>query len=172
MYKQTELSCLPCCLFKSELADKNEPNWIRIGVCNWKKGVEKTKNHYKSKQHKNAESARESFLTSRHIDVMLVSGREQELTRRQREVEENKQYLARLADVTETLAKCGLAFRGHDERDSSCNRDNFREVVDLEARWDPTLSRYIANSPRNCTYLSNRSQNDIIQAMEEIVSEM
>lgn len=102
---------------------------------------------------------------------MLVSGREQELTRRQQETEENRQYLARLVDVTKTLAKCGLAFRGNDESINSCNRGNFCEVVDLIARWDTTLSRYMANSPRNCTYLSNRSQNDLIQAMEEIVSE-
>ena len=27
--------CLSCRLFESELADKNEPNWIRIGVSNW-----------------------------------------------------------------------------------------------------------------------------------------
>ena len=102
---------------------------------------------------------------------MLVGGREQELTRCQREAEENKQYLVRLVDVTKTPAKCGLAFRGHDKMASSCNRGNFREVVELVARWDPTLSSYMANSPRNCTDLSNRSQNDIIQAMEEIVSE-
>ena len=79
---------------------------------------------------------------------MLVSGREQELTRRQQKAEENGQYLARLVDVTKTLAKCGLGFRGHDESINSCNRG---EVVDLVARRDTTLSRYMANSPRKCT---------------------
>lgn len=37
--------CLSCHLFESELKlnfnDKNEPNWIQIGISNWKKGVEK-----------------------------------------------------------------------------------------------------------------------------------
>ena len=27
--------CFACRLFESELREKNEPNWIRIGVCNW-----------------------------------------------------------------------------------------------------------------------------------------
>ena len=126
---------------RANLNDNNEPNWIRIGVSNWKKGVEKIKHHYKGKQHKNAEIACENFLSSRHIDVMLVSGREQELTMRQQEAEESRQYLARLVDVTKTLAKCCLSFRGHDESINSCNRGNFCEVVDLVARWDSTLSR-------------------------------
>ena len=38
-----KMYCLSCRLFESELTDKNEPNWIRIGVSNWKKGVEKIK---------------------------------------------------------------------------------------------------------------------------------
>ena len=63
--------CFACRLFESELREKNEPNWIKLGVCNWKKALEKIRNHYKSIQHKNAENARVSFLrTSSHIDVI------------------------------------------------------------------------------------------------------
>ena len=60
-------------------------------------------------------------------------------------------------DVTKPLAKCGLAFRVHDETVSSFNRGNFCEVVEFVARWDPTLSSYMANSHKHCTYLSNRA---------------
>ena len=46
------------------------------------------KNHCKSTQHKSTESARARFLQrAKDIDVMLDSSREEELTRKQREIE-------------------------------------------------------------------------------------
>ena len=157
-------------MFESELREKNEPNWIKLGVCNWKKALEKIRNHYKSIQHKNAENARVSFLrTSSHIDVMLDRGREEKLSRQQQEIEENRLYLARLVDVAKTLAKCGLPFRGHDERKESINRGNSLEVVGLLSRWDPVFAGYMEKSARNCNYLSNRAQNDFIHAMADNV---
>ena len=161
--------CFACRLFESELREKNKPNWIRIGLWNWKKALEKIRYHYKSIQHKNAENSLVSFLrTSSHIDVMLDRGREEELSRQQ-EIEENRRYLARLVDVAKTLAKCGLPFRGHDERKESINRGNFLEVVGLLSRWDPVFAGYMEKSARNCNYLSNRAQNDFIHAMADAV---
>ena len=46
---------------------------------------------------------------------MLDRGREEELSRQQQEIEENRLYLARLVDVAKTLAKCVLPFREHDK---------------------------------------------------------
>ena len=39
-----KMYCFVCRLFESEVRERNEPNWITIGICNWKKGLE---NHYK-----------------------------------------------------------------------------------------------------------------------------
>ena len=41
--KSARMYCFACRLFESELRKRNEPNWISIGVCNWKKGLEKNK---------------------------------------------------------------------------------------------------------------------------------
>ena len=38
--------------------------------------------------------------------------------------------------------------------------------MDLLSRWDPVFAEYGA---RNCTYLSNRAQNDLIHAMGNLV---
>ena len=80
----------------------------------------KIKNHYKNTQHKCAESAHAHFLwIDRHMDVMLDKSREEEFTKRQQEVELNRCYLARLIDVAKILAKCGIPFRGHNEKKDS-----------------------------------------------------
>ena len=165
-----KMYCFLCRLFVTEQVEKSESNWISIGVCNWKKGVEKIKKHFKSSQHKSAENAHVHYLqTSRHIDVMLDKNREEVLTKRQQEVENNRCYLSRLVDVARTLAKCGLPFRGHNEKNNSVNKGNFREIVTLLSHWDGAFAEYMENGARNCTYLSNRAQNDLIFAMGENV---
>ena len=162
--------CLACRLFTTELTEKNERNWISTGVCNWKKGVEKIKNHFKCKQHKNAVGAQIHYLsTNSHVDIMLDRNCKELLSKRQQEVANNRRYLARLVDVARTLAKCGLAFRGHNEKEDSPNRGNFVEVVTLLSHWDDTLAEYMESGARNCTYLSNRAQNDLIAAMAKYV---
>ena len=63
----------------------------------------------------------------------------------------NRRYLVRLVDVAKTLAKCGMPFRGHNEKKDSLNRGNFLEIVGLLSRWDPIFAEYIENGARNCT---------------------
>ena len=88
--------------------------------------------------------------------------------RRQREIEMNQRYLAQVVDIAKTLAKCGLPFRGHNEKKESVNRGNFLELVGLLSRWDPAFAEYMGSGARNCTYLSTGAQNDLIYAMEEL----
>lgn len=62
--------CIVLCVVYSKVKLERES----IGICNWKKALEKIKNHYKSIQHKSAESACAQFLQRyKHIDVMLDS---------------------------------------------------------------------------------------------------
>ena len=49
------------------------------------------------------------------------------------------------------------------------NKGNFRKIVTLLSHWDGTFAEYMENGARNCTYLSNRAQNDLTFAMEENV---
>ena len=43
------------------------------------------------------------------------------------------------------------------------------EIVGLLSRWDPVFAEYIESGARNCTYLSNRAQNDLIYSMGDLV---
>jgi len=89
--------------------------------------------------------------------------------RRQQEIDTNRRYLARLVDIAKTLAKCGLPFRGHNERKESVNGSNFLEPVSLLSGWNPVFAKYMDSGPTNCTYLSNRAQNDLIYTMGRVV---
>lgn len=67
------------------------------------------------------------------MHVLLDKSQEEEITRRQQEIEKNRCYIARLVDIAKTLAKCGMPFRGHNEKDS-LNRGTFLEIVGLSSR--------------------------------------
>lgn len=143
-----------------------DPKWR---VDNWKKGLEKIS---LSKHHKNAEAARLDFVNhNRHIDVMIDASRREERNRQERERVRNREYLSRLVDVTKTLSKSGRVFRGHDETESSHNRGNFLETVNLLGRWDHDFADHLRQADRNCTYLSNRAQNDLVHAIATVVRE-
>ena len=73
--------------------------------------------------------------------------------KRQQEIDMNRRYLARLVDIAKTLAKCGLPFRGHNERKESVNRSNFLELVSLLSRWNPVFAKYVHGEWTNELYL-------------------
>ena len=77
--------------------------------------------------------------------------------------------MSRIVDVAKTLSKCGSAFRGHDEKEDLHNRGHFLETVGLLSRRDHDFADYLKQSGKNCTYLSNRAQNDMIHAMAMVV---
>ena len=57
-----------------------------------------------------------------------------------------------------------MALRGYDERDTSQNKGNFLEILDLLAAHSDEFKDQLSNSPRNCKYTSNHTQNDILLA--------
>jgi len=48
-----------------------------------------------------------------------------------------------------------MAFRGHDERHESCQQGNFKELVNLLAKYDTTLKNYLEMCSKNTQYVSN-----------------
>lgn len=109
------------------------------------------------------------FHEGRHVDTALDDLQRQNISQQRKEVEENQQYLTRVIDIIKTLAKCSLPLRGHNEKEDSLNQGNFLEIVKLMARWDPFFKEYLDKAPKHATYLSNRSQNDLIHALSRSV---
>lgn len=65
------------------------------------------------------------------------------------------------------LAQQELAFRGHDESDSSVNRGNYVELIYLMAQRDELLKTHLATSTI-FTGLSGDIQNDLIQSISNV----
>ena len=66
--------------------------------------------------------------------------------------DDRHEYLIRIVSIVQYLAKQGIAFRGHDEKESSSNRGNFLELLELLKKFDPFLQTY--EPPKNATYTS------------------
>lgn len=60
------------------------------------------------------------------------------------------------------------SFQGHDERQESANKGNYRELVDLIARYDDILAEHIENSSV-FSDLSKTIQNDLISAIASTI---
>jgi len=58
---------------------------------------------------------------------------------RQNLVRENRQNLKKLIEIIILLAKQGISFRGHDEKDNSINKGNFKEISLYLAQNDTSL---------------------------------
>nr|XP_047132432.1 zinc finger MYM-type protein 1-like [Hydra vulgaris] len=72
------------------------------------------------------------------------------------------------------LAKQNLPFRGHQEDESSLNKGNFLELVDLLSTYDPILKEHLIKlreSYSKVSYLSPKIQNDFISCLASHVKD-
>ncbi|XP_019212484.1 zinc finger MYM-type protein 1 isoform X2 [Oreochromis niloticus] len=166
------MHCFSCRLFLSDEKYKSRTAWTTDGIRKWSTALEKIKQHSSAEMHMTSMVRWINFqkkALQSAFDVSDVKGVEV----RERERQTNKEILTRLIDLTVYLARQGQAFRGHDESESSDNRGNFRELVNVFSRYDSVLKMHLekiatvkATKTRpQVSLLSNRSQNDIIAAL-------
>ncbi|XP_043276006.1 zinc finger MYM-type protein 1-like [Venturia canescens] len=81
--------------------------------------------------------------------------------------------LVRLLDITLFLAKQNLAFRGHEEGDTSMNKGNFLELVQLLSKYDAVLKEHLLSLEHSpfpkVSYLSPEIQNEFISVLSNHV---
>lgn len=102
------------------------------------------------------------------IDLLLDKQKQRDTHRHNEMVTKNRDILKRMINAVCFLGKQELAFRGHDESESSDNRGNYRELLDEFANLDPLLKQHFSN----CTTFKGTSptiQNDIIQAISSVM---
>jgi Domain of unknown function (DUF4371) len=63
------------------------------------------------------------------------------------------------------MSKQDLAFRGHDESDTSSNRGNFIELIHFLSEYNPQLHKWLDSHPGNVTYMSSEIQDEIISIL-------
>jgi hypothetical protein len=61
-------------------------------------------------------------------------------------VKSNREILKRLIDMTIFLGTQELAFRGHNEKEDSSNRGNYRELAEFLSSYDPKFEEFLKSS--------------------------
>ena len=164
--------CFVCNMFPSGIdRAKGEDAWIN-GIRAWskmkgsqgKKKPGKLTQHFTSMAHQASVCDYINFIDeNRHINKLLDQSNKQQLIEEGRLFNRNKEVIEILLDVTRTLARQGLALRGHDE-----NNSNFNQIVALLARHNPILKRWLNEKcfrKYQTTYTSPSSQNEFLELL-------
>lgn len=87
------------------------------------------------------------------------------------ELQRNREAIKTLLDITRTLARQGISFRGpSSEKDGN---GNFHQIAFLVARHSPSFKRWLDDAPKRphrVDYLSSRSQNEFLDLLAEVVA--
>lgn len=76
---------------------------------------------------------------------------------------EYRTRLTATVDCIRFLLRQGLAFRGHDESETSCNRGNFLELLKFLADHNETIKNVVLNNtPKNNKLIAHEIQKDIV----------
>lgn len=157
-----KLFCWTCLLFSVE---KNV--WNSNGYDNLNNLTSAIQKHDRSQNHISCYLTFKSFGSVR-IDHQLVEQERNHVAQHNEQVKKNRQLLRRMIDVVCFLAKQELPFRGHDESESSLNKGNYVETLQLISDYDPLLKSHL-ESATVFRGTSNRIQNDLIQAIKSVV---
>lgn len=166
------LFCLACYLFPT-LSNNRKTNLGNAfslgGFRNWKKLDEGLQKHLGSgtrSYHSLALDKCKALMTARNDIQAIVQ------TVNASQAVENTTRLMASVDVAMFLAKQGLPFRGHDERDASVNRGNFLELLDFVAAYNDSVRRVVLNNaPQNLRLSSPEVQKEIVHSAAQLCRE-
>ena len=156
------LYCFPCVLF-----NKSANVWSAHGYVDLVNFWAAVKKHETSASHKESSICLARF-GSEQIETSISRALQEEITRHNSIVDNNRAILCRLIDCTRFLATHELAFRGSNEGDSSSNQGNFIDLTSLIARYDPLLDAHFENSDR-FRGQSPKIQNDLVLSLASCV---
>ena len=114
----------------------------------------------------------QDFLLCKPIDSLLDEEKKRQLEQGNQERHDRYCILPLLVDVTSTLGRLRLPFRGHNETKESDNKGVSLEVLDLIARWNADLESHLSKSrstPKSYpSYASPTSQNELINCSAQL----
>ena len=96
------------------------------------------------------------------IDNRLESGRLQQ-------IKHNRHYISTIVQALLFCAHQEIALRGHNESETSSNRGNFLELMQLLAKHDNIVMSRLEDGPHNATYTSPEIQNLLLNVMASMV---
>ena len=172
--------CFVCSLFPSGIdRPKAEDAWIK-GTRSWSKmkgsqgkGKQgKLNKHFSSKSHKSLLQDFVNFCQGdRHIEVLWDKEVRSQLVDDEKLLQDQREVISILLDISRTLARQGLAFRGNENEDDG----NFCQIVGLMSRHVSSLKGWIdsrAKRKYKTTYMGPESQNEFIKMLADECREM
>lgn len=156
--KSDSLFCYVCSnqYLKGNLATArcSDGAFISNGFSNWKKALQKFKEHQTSECHKLAVDHEIVLPNTNHTIVDLSISNAQQIRK------QNRHYLAKVIETIQYLARQGIAFRGDNDEES-----NFYQLLKLRVKDDGVL----ASKLKDKEYISHDIQNEIIGLMSNEV---
>lgn len=159
--------CIVCMLHG--MPDAKQDVLVTRGFNDWKHLNRKILIHEMTPEHVHSELNRGMYLAHQRIDIEIVTGHNSIIS-------ENREVVKTLLQITLFLARHCLPFRGHDEKANNVlNRGLFLGLVHLMSKHHPILSSYLArleeNTRNRVTFMSNKSQNTMLNVLATIVQE-
>ena len=194
--KEDAAFCHTCIFFGGK---SKEVAFTQVGCRNWKDANERFCKHERSQAHIDATLDFVCYCTRTSIDQQLSAEVARLEGERHKQVEQNRNTMKRLTDITIFLAKQGLALRGHREDMESANKGNFIATAEFLSRYDEAMASHLSNVKQErmkrkedgkskgkktkrgrgniITFMSAESQNKIIDivgndVMERVLKEI
>lgn len=108
-----------------------------------------------------------NFLNNSNlIDCILNKVNRQQAIKVKYQKHFHREVITRLLDITRTLTRQGLAFRGNGNEENG----NFNQIVLLLSRHNSTMKKWFDDKKfrkHNVTYLSHDSQNELIDLLAD-----
>lgn len=162
--KLSKLFCWPCLLFSTDSGV-----WSKNGFANLNCLSVAVSRHEKSVNHLQCFVSMNSFGRTR-IDHQLNEHQKISNQMHNENVKKNRYILKRLIDVVCFLGKQELPFRGHDESDTSHNKGNYIELLELIRLYDPLLQNHLKESTI-FRGTSSAIQNDLIASISSVLAD-
>ena len=132
-------------------ATKKDQKFISAGFCNWKKALDKFRQHESSECHKMAIDYAVNFPKSCRNVIEMTN----EESKKVRQI--NRRCLLKIIENLQSLCRQGQAIQG--DTDS-----NFYQLIKLRGKDDPGLLEFTKRQGGN-KYTSHDIQNEIIETM-------
>ncbi|XP_061469367.1 zinc finger MYM-type protein 1-like [Rhineura floridana] len=146
------------------------------GFQKWWKLSQKVHNHETSEEHLHCLEKWKTLAAGHRLHKTIDA---ETIAFMEMEKKKWRDVLHRLLDITLFLAKQNLAFRGHKEDESSLNKGNFLELVEMLSKYDPVLKEHLMRLKQSTcklkvsvSYLPPKTQNEFISALANHVKEM
>ncbi|XP_078542257.1 zinc finger MYM-type protein 1-like [Lissotriton helveticus] len=169
-----KLYCFCCRLFASNHATDTTSKFV-TGFQTWWKLSPKVHNHETSEEHLHCLEKWKTLAAGLRLHKTIDA---KSIALMDIEKKKWRDILHRLLDITLVLAKQNLAFRGHNGDESSLNKGNFLEMVEMLSKYDSVLKEHLMRLKRSTcklkasvSYLAPQTQNEFIHVLANHVKE-